>query len=96
VIVTGIVILAPEPLPITVKVVCSCVLVPNNVLTEVAVKFIDVPITVFDTLVPMVVAVFSLSASSELIPTPVNVFSTLISAIVAVYPSFSKIVVAPK
>jgi hypothetical protein len=94
--VTGIVNLAPEPLPITVSVVCSCVLVPNNVLTDVAVKLIVVPITVLDTLVPIVEVELSLSASCVLIPTPLKEFNTLTSAIVAVYPSFSKIVVAPK
>ena len=94
--VTGMLSLAPEPLPITVMVVCSCVLLPNSVFNEVAVKLTVVPITVLDTLVPIVVEAFNLSASSVFIPTPVNEFKTLTSAIVAVYPSFSKIVVAPK
>ena len=51
--------LAPDPLPITVNVVCSCVLLPKSVLTEVAVKLIVVPITVLDTFVPIVVVVFN-------------------------------------
>ena len=95
-IVTGIVSLAPDPLPITVNVVCKEILEPNNVFTDVAVRFIVVPITVFDTFVPTVVDVFSLSASSVLIPTPVKELTVLTSAIVAVYPSVSKIDVAPK
>ena len=74
----------------------SCVLLPNNVLTDVAVKLIEVPITVLETFVPIVVDVFNFSASSVVTPTPVKVFSTLISAIVAVYPSVSKIEVDPK
>lgn len=52
----------------------------------VEVKLIEVPITVLETFVPIVVPVFNLIASSELIPTPLNVLSTLTSAIVAVYP----------
>jgi len=63
--------LAPESLPTTVMVVCSCVRVPNKVLTVVAVKLIEVPITVLETLVPIVVEVFNDSASSVLTPTPV-------------------------
>ena len=59
-IVTGIVILAPESLPIIVKVVCSDVLVPNKVFTVVAVRLIDVPITDLDTLVPRVEVELSL------------------------------------
>jgi hypothetical protein len=54
------------------------------VFTVVAVKLIDVPITVLETLVPIVVPVFNLIASSELTPTPLNEFNTLTSAIVAV------------
>ena len=88
--------LAPEPLPITVMVVCSCVRVPNKVFIAVAVRFIEVPITVLDTFVPIVVEVFNLVASSVFIPTPLNELRVLTSAIVAVYPSVSKIVVAPK
>ena len=65
-------------------------------MIAVAVKLIEVPITVLDILVPTVVVLFSLSASSVLIPTPVNELSTLVSAIVAVYPLASKLVVAPK
>ena len=61
--VTGMVNLAPESLPITVSVVCSFVLDPNKVLTVVAVKLIEVPITFLDTLVPMVVVVFSVVVS---------------------------------
>ena len=83
-IVTGTVILAPESLPTTVIVVCNLFLVPNKVLTVVAVKFIEVPITVLDTLVPSVVVELSFSASSVLIPTPVYELSTLASAIIAV------------
>ena len=83
-IVTGTVILAPESLPTTVIVVCNLFLVPNKVLTVVAVKFTDVPITVLDTLVPSVVVELSFSASSVLIPTPVYELSTLASAIIAV------------
>ena len=49
--VTGIVNLAPESLPTTVIVVCNLFLVPNNVLTVVAVKFTEVPITVLETFV---------------------------------------------
>ena len=72
VIVIGIVTLAPLSLPIKVMVVCKVVLLaPNKVLTVVAVKLIEVPITVLETLVPNVDVVFNLSASSVLIPTPV-------------------------
>jgi len=61
--VTGIVNLAPESLPTTVNVVCNLTLEPNKVFTVVAVKLIEVPITVLETLVPIVVVVFSASAS---------------------------------
>ena len=81
--VTGIVNLAPESLPITVKVVCRRVLEPNNVFIVVAVRFIVVPITFLETFVPKVVVEFNCSASSVLTPTPENVFNTLTSAIVA-------------
>ncbi len=64
--------LAPESLPMMVRVVCSWVLVPNRVFTFVAVMFRLVPITVLDTFVPRVVVLFSLLASSVLIPTPWN------------------------
>ncbi len=65
-------------------------------MIAVAVKLIEVPITVLDTLVPTVVVLFNLSASSVLIPTPAKELNTLVSAIVAVYPFASKLVVAPK
>ena len=87
--VTGMVTLAPESLPIIVIVVCNVEFVPNNVLTVVAVKLIEVPITVLDTLVPKVVVEFKAVASGVFIPTPLNEFSTLASAIVAVYPEDS-------
>ena len=64
--------------------------------TDVATRLTDVPNTVLDTLVPIVVEAFNLSASSVLIPTPVKVLSVLTSAIVAVYPYVSKIEVAPR
>jgi len=54
------------------------------VLTEVATRLIDVPITVLETLVPIVVPVLSLSASPVFIPTQLKEFKALISAIVAV------------
>jgi hypothetical protein len=57
--VNGIVNLAPESLPVTVKIVFNVFAVPNNVLTVVAVKLIVVPITVLDTFVPTVVVVFN-------------------------------------
>ena len=50
----GIVNLAPESLPVTVKIVFKVFEVPNNVLTVVDVKLIVVPITVLDTFVPTV------------------------------------------
>jgi hypothetical protein len=56
---TGMVILAPESLPVMVRVVYKVVLDPNKVLTVVAVRFIEVPITVLLTLVPTVVTVFN-------------------------------------
>jgi hypothetical protein len=56
------------------------------VLTVVAVRLIEVPITVLETFVPRVVVEFSAAASGVLIPTPLNEFNTLASAIVAVYP----------
>ena len=93
--VTGIVNLAPESLPITVKVVCRRVLEPNNVFIVVAVRFIVVPITFLETFVPKVEVEFNCSASSVLTPTPENVFNTLTSALVAVYPEASKVEVAP-
>jgi len=96
IIVTGIVILAPESLPTKVSVVCSWVLLPNKVLTVVAVRLIEVPITVLETLVPAVVTELSLSASSVFTPTPEKLDTTLTSAIVAVYPAASKVEVAPK
>ena len=83
-IVIGIVTLAPESLPIIWRVVWSLVLLPNNVLTVVALKLIEVPITVLDTFVPIVWVSFNVSASSVFIPTPVKLESTLTSAIVAV------------
>ena len=58
--------------------------------------FIDVPITVLDTLVPRVVVELSLSASGVLTPTPLYVWSTLASAIVATYPPASKVWDEPK
>jgi hypothetical protein len=57
---------------------------------------IEVPITVLETLVPIVCVEFNVSASSVLIPTPVKLESTLTSAIVAVYPPLSKVEVAPR
>jgi hypothetical protein len=45
---------------------------------------IVVPITVLDTLVPIVVVLFRAAASGVLIPTPLNVFNTRTSLIVAV------------
>ena len=89
IIVTGMVTLAPESLPIIVIVVCNCVFVPNNVLTVVAVKLIEVPITVLETFVPSVVVEFNAVASGVFTPTPLNEFNTLASAIVAVYPEDS-------
>ena len=85
--VIGTVTLAPLSLPIIVTVLVKVVAAaPNKVLTVVPVKFIDVPITVFDTLVPKVVVVLSLSASAVLIPTPEKLDNILTSAIVTVYP----------
>ena len=54
VIVTGMVNLAPESLPVTVIVVYRTEFEPNSVLTVVAFKLILVPTTVLDTLVPNV------------------------------------------
>jgi hypothetical protein len=54
VIVTGTVIRAPLSKPITVNVVTKVLWVPNKVLIVVALKFICVPVTVADTLVPIV------------------------------------------
>ena len=81
--------LAPESLPIIVIVVCNVVLSPNNVLTVVAVKLIEVPITVLETFVPSVVVEFNAVASGVFTPTQLNEFNTLASAIVAVYPEDS-------
>ena len=58
--------------------------VPNNVLTVVAVKFIVVPITVLETLVPIVLVVFKSAASAVFTPTPSKVCNVLESPIVAV------------
>ena len=81
----GIVILAPLSLPINVNVLVRTLLEePYNVLIVVPVRFIDVPITVLDTLVPSEVVWFNLSASAELMPTPVKLERSLTSAIVAV------------
>ena len=83
--------LAPESLPMTVIVVCNCVLSPNNVLTVVPVKLIEVPTTALDTFVPRVVVEFNAAASVVFIPTPLNVDNTLASAIVAIYPEVSNV-----
>jgi len=50
--------LAPLSLPITVNVAYKAVLEPNNVFTVVALKLILEPITVLDTVVPIVVVEF--------------------------------------
>lgn len=42
--------------------------VPNSILTVVAVKLIEVPITVLETFVPKVVVEFNDTASGVLIP----------------------------
>jgi hypothetical protein len=55
----GTVNLAPESLPVIVKIVFSVFEVPNKVFTVVAVKLIVVPITVLDTFVPTVVVAFN-------------------------------------
>jgi hypothetical protein len=80
----GIVNLAPESLPVTVKIVFNVFDVPNNVLTVVAVKLIVVPITVLDTFVPTVEVVFKLAAVEVFTPTPSKLESVLESPIVAV------------
>ena len=51
-----------------VTVVCSDVFVPNSVFTVVAVKLIEVPITVLETLVPKVVVEFKAVALLYLYP----------------------------
>jgi len=81
--VIGIVILAPESLPVTVKVACNVELEPNNVFTVVALTLTVVPITVFETLVPNVCVEFNSEAFGVLTPTPSNVFIVLTSEIVA-------------
>jgi len=93
---TGIVILAPESLPITVIVVDNWdVVVPNKVFTVVPVKVNEVPRTDLLNLVPIVVLA-SVAGVADVIPAPLNAESNLISAIVAVYPLDSKVEVAPK
>ena len=67
---SGTVNLAPESLPVTVKIVFNVFDAPNNVLTVVAVKLIVVPITVLDTFVPTVVVAFKLVAVAVFTPTP--------------------------
>ena len=93
---TGIVILAPESLPVTVKIVLRVAAVPNKVLTVVAVKLIVVPITVLDTLAPIVEVVFNCWASVVFTPTPSKLDSVLESPIVAVYPLASNVESVPK
>ena len=56
--------LAPLSLPTMITLVVNEVLVPNNVLTVVAVKLIVEPTTVLDTLVPNVSVVFKLVAAA--------------------------------
>jgi hypothetical protein len=93
---TGTVILAPESLPITVRVVVMYVADPKRDLTVVAVIFRDVPITVLDTLVPIVVFVLlRLVASAVFIPTPVKRDIVLTSPIIKRYPEVSVGVAEP-
>jgi len=66
----GIVNLAPESLPVTVKIVFKVFEVPNSVLTVVDVKLIVVPITVLDTFVPTVEVEFNAAASVVFTPVP--------------------------
>ena len=78
--------LAPLSLPTTVIVAYNAVLVPNNVLTVVALRLIVVPTTVADTLVPNVVVELTFNASVEgvSIPTPSKVDNNLTSEMVEV------------
>jgi len=93
---TGIVILAPESLPITVIVVDNWVAeVPNKVLTVVPVNVNEVPRTDLLNLVPVVVLA-SVAGVVAVTPTPLKSDNNLISEIVAVYPLASNVEVAPK
>ena len=67
-------------------------------LTVVAVKLIWVPITVLETLVPIVWVAFWLAsiAASDCMPCPVKVLNNLISPIVALYPDVSNVWLFPK
>ena len=85
--VTGICILAPLFLPVIIRVAYNAVLFPYKALTVVAVKVTDVPITVFETLVPKVSDEFNFEACSVAIPVPVKSENIHTSEIVAVYPS---------
>ena len=60
-------------------------LLPNKVLTVVALRFICVPTTVDETFVPIVVVelAFAEVAAAVFIPVPSNVLNNLTSAIVA-------------
>ena len=80
----GISTLAPLSLPTIERVACNFVLVPNNVGSVVALKLIVEPITVLETLVPIVVDWFKVVAWSVLIPTPLKVLNNLISETVQV------------
>ncbi len=80
---TGIESRAPLFLPIIVIVVYNTELVPNKVLTVVAVKLIVVPITVLLTLVPIVVVLLSVWTSGVFIPKPLKLLKVLTSEIVA-------------
>jgi hypothetical protein len=72
-----------------IRFVDKVLLVPNKVLTVVAVIFTVVPITVLLTLVPIVVVELSEVASGVLIPTPLNAEVVLTSPIVNTYPEAS-------
>ena len=93
---SGIVNLAPESLPVKVNIVFKVFEVPNKVLTVVAVILIVVPITVLDTFVPTVEVEFNVAASVVFTPVPWKTDNTLESPIVAVYPDASNDVSAPK
>ena len=96
VILIGIVNLAPESLPVTVKIVFKVEALPNSVFTVVAVKLIVVPITVLDTLVPIVWVAFKTATSEVLTPTPSKLAKVLESPIVATYPEASNVELVPK
>ena len=92
--------LAPESLPIIVNklynVDVAVPTVPNKVLTPVATNVSEVPITVFDTSVPLVVVEFKVSAASVSIPDPTIDWNCVALLNVNTYPDDSTTELLPK